>query len=215
MNETKPGSIFSPEAYARGKMLDHSSWQHPRLGDKPLPRGITASDIDMAVGAGISAVDISFDNRGKMIIGEISSIAREWRELKPGQRWTYESLVSGSAHCAVLCHHSVPLEEGRKIDTRYDIDSFQIMISDHGFLTLPVMSGNNKWQRFVFAWYRDPVLARRWIITQHVLRSLNLTLDANGHQRREIVAATGGPATAQSRSESFEGWPPRGEVRGK
>jgi len=190
MNETPRGSIYAEEAYALGKMLDHSSWQHPRPGDEPLPRRITPSDIDMtATGGMLSAVPIVFDNRGKIVLGELSSHAREWHELNPGQRWTYESLLNSSPHCAVLCHHSVRTEERRLIDTRYDIDSFQVRINDHGIITLPVVRGNkaNKaWQRFVLGWYRDPVMMRRILIAWHVKKHMALTSEASKHQRREI-----------------------------
>jgi hypothetical protein len=142
--------VRSEEAYALGKMLDNSSWQHPRAGDVRLARNITPSDIDLCL-----------DNNGMILACELSRSASKWQQLLPGQRILYQSLVYRSAHIAVLCHHSVAPEEGRKIDTRYDIDSFQIMMADDWKITIiPVINGNFYWRKFVEMWFTDPYKLR-------------------------------------------------------
>ncbi len=169
MNERVRGSVFAEEAYAQGKMLDHSSWQRPRDGDRPLPRSITPSDADMTVGEGLfSSIPAVFDNRGNILFCELSSHAREWKEIQPGQLRLYEGLLRGNPHCAVLCRHSVRPERKRKIDTRYDIESFHVRIFDHGFIELPVVDGNQEWQSLVLRWYENPVMMRRTIIAKYV-----------------------------------------------
>jgi hypothetical protein len=159
------GDVFSEEAYAQGKMLDHSSWLE---GDRILPRDITASDIDtVLLGKQLSFLPVVFDNNGKAILCELSRGNKEWAWLNRGQIWLYESLIRDRPHCAVLCKHNAPCSgpERRKINTRTDITSFQIMVHDHGgFVVTKVIEGNEAWQDFVFAWYLDAIRVRRRII---------------------------------------------------
>ncbi len=137
MNE--PGSIHSKNAYAQGKMLDHSAW----LKDEPLPRGITPSDIDMVI-----------DDNGAMLFNELSSRHHRWHELSTGQRRLYEGLIFQTQHCAVLCKHSVPPAEEREINTRTDIDNFQVMLwQPSGLFFTEVFHGNSRWQQFVASWF--------------------------------------------------------------
>lgn len=147
------GGIRNADAYARGKMLDHSAWQR----EVPLPNLVTPSDIDMV-----------FDNKGWILFCEISSQYAEWpilRESKggTGQVRLYEAAVEDSIHCAVLCKHSVPLVPQRPIDSRADIESFQVMLYDpqHGLLTTELFRGNAVWQRFVHLWFIDTRKVRR------------------------------------------------------
>lgn len=137
MTVTKlPGQIRTEDAYAQGKMLDHSSWQ-----DEPaLTRGITPSDIDVV-----------FDNNGRCIFCEISSQHSEWLMIAVGQRRLYESILAPS-HCSVLCFHQVPWQT--QINTRRDIIRFQILTSPPWgrVLVSPVYEGNNRWQNFVLNW---------------------------------------------------------------
>lgn len=126
------GSIFVEDAYAQGKMLDHSGW------DGALTRAITPSDIDMA-----------FDASGKIIFVELSSSCVEWRQIDTGQRLLYERAITGTLHCACLCKHAVPISQ--QINSRNDVMSFQIMIWNQGPIYSPIVSGN-KWAGFVERW---------------------------------------------------------------
>ncbi len=155
---TREGDIHSPEAYAQGKMLDHSGWYGK------LPRGCRPSDIDFGTATFV------FDNHGSILLGEMSSVSREWRELAGGQKWLYESLVRFSPHCSVLCYHNVPLD--RRIKTDEDVISFQPMVWDYDFVVGKVYSGGERWNRFVFSWYKDSLKLRRFLITEHYDRVL-------------------------------------------
>jgi hypothetical protein len=141
------GWIFAEDAYAQGKMLNHGGW------NGVLPRRITPSDVDMV-----------FDNAGKIIFIELSSSCSCWQEITPGQRLLYENAIKGGAHCACLCKHSVPVS--MQIDTRYDIDSFQIMVWDYGLVYSKIQPGAY-WQQFVSNWFgkvNGPLFMRRKIL---------------------------------------------------
>jgi hypothetical protein len=159
MDPEQRGAIHAEQAYALGKMLDHSSWQK---GDRRLPRNITASDLD------IPGVPMVFDNGGMMIFGELSRTRTAWSSLHFGQRFLYENLLRGTPHCAVLCCHEVDAEQGRKIDSRHDIAAFQIMVVDFGGVaTWPLIQSNTRWQDFVFSWMENkqgPLNVRRRIL---------------------------------------------------
>lgn len=151
-----PGAIFAEEAYALGKMLDHSAWQT----DVRISRGITPSDVDMAV-----------DNNGMILFCEISSQYEEWKKLREGQRRFYENCVKGGLHCAALCRHAVKLMDQRKIDTCNDIISFQLMFWDHGVVYSHVIAGNSYWQKFMLHWTGTsygPLKLRRTILGKSV-----------------------------------------------
>jgi hypothetical protein len=135
------GAVHSAEAYAQGKMLDNSSWQ--------LPRSITPSDFDCV-----------FDNAGRMVLAEFSSSCGEWKELSRGQRMAYMSAIAGTHHLAALCQHSVP--KIRQINTRDDVDRFQVMLHIAGdFLVSPCFSGKT-WPDLIGQWFNSPsgVIAR-------------------------------------------------------
>lgn len=133
----RPGSVIWEEAYALGKVLEHGGW------NGALVRGITPSDVDFC-----------FDNAGMIIFGELSATCREWSQLQRGQRDFYTNCIRDrlNCSCAVLCHHNVRPEAGRKINTRTDIKSFQIMMWEAGPVFSQVIEGNGKWQAFVFDW---------------------------------------------------------------
>ena len=143
------GSIFVEEAYALGKMLDHSTWQ--------LPRCITPSDVDMG-----------FDNNGAVLFCEMSSSCSSWAEVKRGQRLFYQNSIRERAHCAALCKHSVDITDNRRINSQLDVESFDLMLWDHGPVCCGVIVGNNLWQRFVQHWYIDPVWLRRRLLGRSV-----------------------------------------------
>lgn len=149
------GDIFCEEAYALGKMLDHSSWA---IGEKVLPRGITPSDFDLV-----------FDNNGCVLFCELSSGASEWGEVSTGQCLTYKAAIRKGVHCAVLCTHDVKVEYGRKIDTREDIISFQVMTFGWGSFWVSRVVEGSAWPNFVFAWYRNPDGLRGHVLERSVM----------------------------------------------
>jgi hypothetical protein len=130
------GAILCEQAYAQGKMLDHSEWVS-------LPRGITPSDVDFA-----------FDNKGRMILCELSSKHSSWADVPYGQRLLYQNLVTGSPHVAALCRHNVPRE--RAINTRVDVSAFQLMFSFGGELFVSIEMPGDAWARFVTKWFESP-----------------------------------------------------------
>lgn len=105
------GSIHSPEAYAQGKMLDHSRW----AGE--LPRNITPSDVDMVIESG-----------GYTMYCELSSQYNNWPFLALGQRKMYESFVrfNPNRSICVLLYHRTPLD--KQVDTFGGIESASIMV---------------------------------------------------------------------------------------
>ena len=152
LTQQRRGAIINETAYARGKMLDHSSWQN---GEITLPRNITPSDIDM-----------TFDNRGNILYGELSSKDIDWDDIKNhaiGQFRLYRGTIKQTTNLAILCKHSVPLQDERLIDTRTDIDSFHVMLHNLGndFLFTEIFYGNSRWQGFVFGWFNNPERIRR------------------------------------------------------
>ena len=127
------GWIFAEDAYAQGKMLDHTGWR------SLLPRRITPSDIDVA-----------FDNNAQVIFTELSRFHSDWRALKPGQRMLYENVIKGGAHCACLVKHSVP--DAVQINTRSDVETFHVMIWDYGLVYSSIFPGKH-WAKFVLDWF--------------------------------------------------------------
>jgi hypothetical protein len=106
------GSIHTPEAYAQGKMLDHSKW------NGQLPRNITPSDVDMVVNSG----------RCTMFI-ELSTSADNWPALSRGQGQLYSALVKSAPdlHLAALCYHETPVT--KQIDTMNGLITCSLLIS--------------------------------------------------------------------------------------
>ena len=139
----KRGEIYCEDAYAQGKMLDHSSWN--------LPRNITPSDIDMC-----------FDNNGNIIACEISSNVQEWTKLQRGQFLLYFNFIGPlSKHIAVLCYHNV--DKKLKINTLNDIISFQIMIRKNDEVLYTPIYGSSRWEKFIKSWYNDSNKLRKSI----------------------------------------------------
>jgi hypothetical protein len=137
------GAIHSKNAYALGKMLDHSSWR--------LPRGITPSDNDLY-----------FDDRGKIIYVELSREHDKWSEISQGQREGYQGMITNDGiYCAVLAKHDVDPSLCREINTCTDVERFQVMVWDRtrwgsGYRYSKVFVSNEKWQEFVYRWYDGP-----------------------------------------------------------
>lgn len=142
------GKILCEEAYARGKMLDNSSWK------ERLPNGITPSDADLM-----------FDSQwhGLVLTGEVSARTDDWRGLSAGQRMIYQTLARQNG-VAALVHHSVPLPG--IVDTYYDIDSFSIMYWDEDNKCLRTAGPfpGDEWRQFVPEWYADTKAAIRRLL---------------------------------------------------
>jgi hypothetical protein len=148
MSELKRGEIIVEQAYAQGKMLDHSSWR--------LPRNITPSDTDFVLDIG-----------GCVLFAEFSSQHQEWVDLQNGQRWAYESQVRHGPHIAALCFHCV--RPDRAINTTNDVVSFQVMVHYRGsFLTSECFDGQ-RWERFVKAFGNDPIALRGKILSMVII----------------------------------------------
>ena len=164
-SEAVSGSIHSEHAYALGKMLDHSGWHGQ------LVRGITPSDVDML-----------FDNNGMIIVCELSSWARDWHELKRGQRWVYEAFIKDRPFFAVLCKHSVKPQTGRQINTQSDIECFHVMAWDHGPVYSGIVEGNEAWRRLVRYWCNrsdGPLILRRKLLGADAARMLDRQRHSN------------------------------------
>lgn len=98
------GRILSQEAYAQGKMLDHSSWR--------LARGITPSDIDWTV-----------DSNGFVLFAEFQRGVASFSGMSIGQRRMYSSLLNRQGCAVAICGHNVPAS--RAIDTMNDVSSLE------------------------------------------------------------------------------------------
>lgn len=145
MNTKKPGDIFSPQAYAQGKMLQNGKWHGV------LRHGITPSDCDMQY----------FDNAGNILLAEFSRHHSSWHELSRGQRFGYENLVTISReserYCiAVLCRHSVPSD--KLICTYSNVDEFSVMMCADvaGVVTTFKPISGERWPKFVISFFEDP-----------------------------------------------------------
>jgi len=140
------GAIMHEQAYAQGKMLNHTGWRDI------LPRMITPSDCDMQF----------FDNNGRILLAEFSSRNTGWFELSKGQRMGYEALVKLGAgprvRCiACLCKHSVPKEN--QINTLTDVKTFSVMIPakcSAGVVCTFNPYPASIWNQFVSMWFSDP-----------------------------------------------------------
>lgn len=146
------GEIRNLPAYLHSKVLDHSDWQR---GEIRLPRRITPSDVDTLFDrTGVLEQPTVFDGNGALIFAEWSRLATGWTQLPYGQRLLYENCIRDRTlpACAVLGGHNVDWQNGRQINTRTDITSFQVMVWDHEALFSEIRVGNENWQAFVFAW---------------------------------------------------------------
>jgi len=137
------GSVILEQAYALSKMLNNKSWHGL------LRSGITPSDIDLPY------IPVVFGSFARTILCDLSNSYRQWSEAPTGQHRLYRELTTSAPHIAVLCHHNVTPEMGRKIDTLYDIDSFQVMLEDFGFVYSKLFEADD-WQPFVERWVNDP-----------------------------------------------------------
>jgi hypothetical protein len=128
------GAIYAEQAYAQGKMLDHSEWF------SILPRGITPSDIDMVL-----------DNRGRMIFVELTTKYEMFEDLSTGQRILHEGLAKCGKHVSVLGWHDVP--SSRQINTFSDISKVSLMFACDGKIATLNGFTNFDWQVLVKWWF--------------------------------------------------------------
>lgn len=136
MNHFTPGGIRCPEAYAQGKMLDHSWWFGNMRGK------ITPSDIDMVV-----------ESYGCFLWCELSRDAESIAELSRGQRimLTNLSRIPG-VHCVAVLRHGL-LSQSKAIDTAMDVQCAAVYF-DGG--TRKVVLDGDEWRAFASHWTHDP-----------------------------------------------------------
>ena len=126
------GAILVEQAYAQGKMLDHSSWR--------LVRGISPSDIDFVIESGGNFGFVEFSKHFKSI-----------EQLNHGQKLLYERLISRmrKSDFVGLAYHNVP--EERSIDTCRDVISAEIY-TQRGNFSL----NQEQWEEFITTWTDNP-----------------------------------------------------------
>lgn len=136
MNEFTRGGIRCPEAYAQGKMLDHSWWSGQMRGK------ITPSDIDMVV-----------ESYGCFLFCELSRDAEELEHLSRGQRIMLSNLarVPGT-HCVAILTHGL-FSRSKAIDTAMDVSTATIYF-DGG--TRNKLLTAEEWREFACHWTHDP-----------------------------------------------------------
>ena len=134
------GGIICREAYAQGKMLDHSAWN--------LSRSVTPSDIDMVV-----------DSRGCFLWAELTRKSCDWNNLSTGQRVMYDSLskIPGN-HIVCLARHSVP--SGELIDTYRDIKEVAVRWACG---SKSLLMDAEQWRRLVTEWVSRPHEVVAWL----------------------------------------------------
>lgn len=136
MNGFTPGGIRCPEAYAQGKMLDHSWWAGKMRGR------ITPSDIDMVIEA-----------YGCALFCELSRDHASLEDIATGQRILLRTLATlNGGHCVALLRHGL-FSMSKPIDTANDIVSATIYF-DAG--TKKVVLDGSEWRDFAIAWTFNP-----------------------------------------------------------
>lgn len=135
MRQFTPGGIRCPEAYAQGKMLDHSWWSGKMRGK------ITPSDIDMVV-----------ESHGCFLLCEISRSFDTLEELSTGQRILLQRFAKiPGTHCVAILRHGL-FSMSRPVETANDIVSATIYF-DRG-TCCSVLDGL-QWREFAVAWTYD------------------------------------------------------------
>ena len=134
------GAILVEQAYAQGKMLDHTSWR--------LVRGISPSDIDFVIESGGNFGFVEFSKNFKSI-----------EQLNHGQKLLYERLISRlrKSDFVGLAYHNVP--EERSIDTCRDVISAEIYTQLGNFSV-----NQEQWEEFITTWTRSPAYAINTIL---------------------------------------------------
>lgn len=132
MRTFTPGGIRCPEAYAQGKMLDHSWWSGKMRGR------ITPSDIDMVV-----------ESYGCALFCEISRDHEQFEDLPTGQRLLLQTLAKlNGGHCVALLRHGL-FSHSKPIDTANDILSATVYF-DCGSRSATIEG--EEWRAFAVDW---------------------------------------------------------------
>jgi hypothetical protein len=148
MNPFTPGGIRCPEAYAQGKMLDHSWWSEKMRGR------ITPSDIDMVV-----------ESYGCFLWCEISRDKETIAEMSRGQRILLTNLCQlAGVHCVAVLRHGL-MSGSKQIDTANDIQSATVYFDrGSGVATLTP----DEWRQFACGWTFHPANAvTKWLRCKH------------------------------------------------
>jgi len=129
------GRIMVEEAYAQGKMIDHSSWV--------LDRGCNFCDVDMLL-----------DSKGCCFWCFLER-TKNRKTLSKGQRIVFDTLSNlNGYHIAAVLRHSVDVKE--RINSRFDIQEAEVWF-DRG--QRQVLLNNEQYQRLVCAWATNPYKA--------------------------------------------------------
>lgn len=139
MKQFTPGGIRCPEAYAQGKMLDHSAWSGQ------MARGITPSDIDAFI-----------ESSGCFLFWELTRDAGKLEDIATGQRIALARLAKlPGTHCLAILRHGL-FSISKLIDTANDINEATIYF-DTG--TRHVVLDGAEWRDFAVAWTYGPKAA--------------------------------------------------------
>ena len=132
MKSFTPGGIRCPEAYAQGKMLDHSWWSGKMRGK------ITPSDIDIVI-----------ESHGCFLWCEVSRQYKTIEEMPTGQRILLANLSRlAGVHCVAVLYHGL-MSGSKEIDTANDIASATVYFDrGTGVATL----SPEDWRAFATAW---------------------------------------------------------------
>lgn len=146
MRQFTPGGIRCPEAYAQGKMLDHSWWSGQ------MARGITPSDTDMFI-----------ESAGCFLWCEISRDCETIEDIcraSKGQGIALRRLsrIQGMHAVAVLCHGLFSLS--RPINTATDIRTATVYFNSGASV---VTLDGEQWRSLACLWSENPVSAVRWL----------------------------------------------------
>jgi hypothetical protein len=139
MKSFTPGGIRSPEAYAQGKMLDHSWWSGQMRGR------ITPSDLDMFV-----------ESHGCFLFCELSRSSSTLADMSTGQRIAMERFAKlPGIHAVCILRHGM-FSHSRAIDTANDIESAAIYFD--GGSSVKMLDGE-QWRGFACQWTHNPKAA--------------------------------------------------------
>lgn len=97
------GRIMVEQAYAQGKMLDHSGLN--------LHHGISPMDFDSVI-----------ERNGYFLVVEFTRKEPSWDNLDTGQYRAFREAVKKPGFLLILARHSVP--QSQAIETHKDVDEF-------------------------------------------------------------------------------------------
>lgn len=132
MKTFTPGGIRCPEAYAQGKMLDHSWWSGKMRGR------ITPSDIDAFV-----------ESYGCVLWWEVTRDAERLDDIAAGQRIAMRNFLGfGGIHAVAILRHGL-MSHSKPIDTANDIKEATVYF-DGG--TRHAVLDTEQWKAFACDW---------------------------------------------------------------